>query len=356
MPNQAQSFVLSVTPMATIDSTEVEFAFTCASGESATTIDGVNTLLLSASDTPVADVVALSATAQNTGILSLDDSVGAFALATINLGAADSITVTADTGSQALPVQLSVCETNSSGGCLSGPAPSVTSNIAANGTPTFSVFSNASAAIANDPAVNRVFVRFTDSNAVVRGGTSVALENQVESQVAEGVPNLAENSLAVLNQGLAILDLEGEPDANGVQQIDVTTPCEQSGQLVAVGSLSLDPTTNTGTLDTNLSFENCDGLTGTINLFVVSSITDTAVTFDSTQTGSYTSPECSAVTLDNVQTSTVVSLEDDDESEIPPITTSGNISGVCGTQSFSCTLDGVDIQDEEALQSSCITE
>ena len=355
LPGQAQSFVLSITPTAIIDSNEVEFAFTCASGESATTIEGVNTLLLSASDTPVVDVIALSATAQNTGVLSLDNSVGAFALATINLGAADSnVSVTADTGNQALPVQLSVCETNDSGECLQGgPAPSIVSNIASGGTPTFSVFSNASGAIANDPAVNRVFVRFTDSNGVVRGGTSVALENQVSASV----PNLANNSLAVLNQGLGLLEIDGEPDDNGVFSLDATLACEQTGVFVVVGSLSVDPTgaTDSGTLDANLSFQDCDGVTGTVNIVVVSTFTDTEVSFNATQTGSYSSLECSAISLDNVQTSSVINLDGNDGTN-PPLTTSGSISGVCGNQSFTCSLDDVDLQDQDALDNSCLFE
>jgi len=254
LAGQAQSFVLSVTPTAVIDSTEVEFAFTCTSGDSAGTIAGVNTLLLSASDTPVADVVALSATAQNTGVLSLDSSAGAFALATINLGAADDVVVAADTGNTALPVALSVCETNPDGSCMAGPAPTVATSIAAGGTPTFSVFSSASGAIANDPAVNRVFVRFTDSNGIVRGGTSVALENQIDDQLFEGVPELAENSLAVLGQGLGLLFLDPtDPNAPnlgmpGVQDLNLTVPCEETGQLVAVGTFEVDQNTGSSTL------------------------------------------------------------------------------------------------------------
>ena len=362
LSGQAQSFVLSITPMAIIDSTEVEFAFTCASGESGGTIAGANTLLLSASDTPVPDVIALSATAGNTGVLSLDSSAGAFALATINLGAADDVTVAADTGAVDLPVSLFVCETNPDGSCLAGPAATVAASIAAGGTPTFSVFSSASGAIANDPAVNRVFVRFTDSNGVVRGGTSVALENQLaEVPMQEGVPMLAENSLAVISQGLSLLFLDpNDPNApnpalTGLQDLNLVVPCEQTGQLVAVGTFAVDDTTGSSTLDVNLSFEKCDGLNGSVNLLAISSFNETGGSFEITQTGSYSSPECSAITLVDVQTSAIIDSENEDQDNLglTSLMTSGSISGVCDGQSFSRSLDGLDLEDEEALTNSC---
>ena len=369
LAGQSQSFVLSVTPTAVIDSTEVEFAFTCTSGDSAGTIAGVNTLLLSASDTPVADVVALSATTQNTGVLSHESSAGAFALATINLGAADDVTVAADTGATALPVTLSICETNPDGNCQSSPASTVSTSIAAGGTPTFSVFSSASGAIANDPAVNRVFVRFTDSNSIVRGGTSVAIENQEnqeneeneESQPAEGVPMLAENSLAVLSQGLSLLFLEANdpnapnPGVPGIQDINLVVPCEQTGQLVAVGTFTTDQMTGSSTLDANLNYQDCDGVNGSIDMLVVTSFNELGGAFEVNQTGSYSSPECAAVTLVDVQTSATVNPENDNQDDLglSELTTTGSINGVCEGQSFDCTLDGVDLSDPDALANSC---
>ena len=186
LSGESQSFALIITPTAVIDSTHVEFSYTCTSGESAETFSGVNTLLLSASDTPVVDVVALAATAENSGVLTLDDSIGAFALASINLGVTGTVTVTADTGDENLPLELSLCETDPiNGSCLATPTKSVVTDIASGESPTFSVFSSAFSvftssigAIDIDPAINRVFVRFTDSDGIVRGGTSVALENE----------------------------------------------------------------------------------------------------------------------------------------------------------------------------------
>jgi hypothetical protein len=142
---------------------------------------GLNTLSLSASATPVPDIVALAATAQNDGILHITGTPGsnAFAVATVNVGASAQITATANTGSAALPLSLSLCQTNpSTGGCLATPAASVSTTIAANTTPTFGIFATASGGVPFLPATNRIFVQFSDANGIVRGSTSVAVQTQ----------------------------------------------------------------------------------------------------------------------------------------------------------------------------------
>jgi hypothetical protein len=122
----------------------------------------------------VPDIVALAATVTNNGYVELDGAgVGAFALATVNVGAAGTITVTADTGAASLPVTFLLCQTLN-GQCQQ--AASVTVQIGSNQTPTFSVFVFAHGNFANDPAVNRVFVRFKDAGGVTRGSSSVAIK------------------------------------------------------------------------------------------------------------------------------------------------------------------------------------
>jgi hypothetical protein len=176
-----QTFVLSLTPSAAIDPTDVEFAFACTNSAFAGNIPGVNSLLLSASDTPVPDIVALAATPSANGIVELPGSVGsnALAVATVNVGASADIIATPDTGGVTLPVSLSICETNpSTGVCINPatPAASVTTTINANATPTFAIFVTGSDFVTLDPAVNRVFVRFQDTSGVTRGSTSVAVQ------------------------------------------------------------------------------------------------------------------------------------------------------------------------------------
>ena len=69
-----------------------------------------------------------------------------------------------------------MCQTDAGGACLVPPTPTVTVAVGANATPTFGIFAQGQGTpIAFDPALSRVFVRFTDAGAVVRGATSVAI-------------------------------------------------------------------------------------------------------------------------------------------------------------------------------------
>jgi hypothetical protein len=177
----AQSFVISLTPTTPIMSTDVQFNYSCTNAGSAPNFVGLNTLLFSASATPVPDIVALAATLTNDGIVNIPGTtgIGAFAVATVNVGTSGSITASADTGSAALPVNIFLCETNpTTGQCISALGSSVTTQINANATPTFAIFAQGSGAVPFDPATNRIFVRFKDSGGMTRGSTSVAVRTQ----------------------------------------------------------------------------------------------------------------------------------------------------------------------------------
>ena len=75
---------------------------------------------------------------------------------------------------------LTLCQTNpTSGACLATPSPNVVTTIAVEATPTFGIFvAGHGAAVPNLPAINRVFVRFTDAGGALRGETSVAVRTQ----------------------------------------------------------------------------------------------------------------------------------------------------------------------------------
>jgi List-Bact-rpt repeat protein len=178
---QPQSFVIAFTPTAAFPPTNVAFAFTCANAPGpAATIIGVDTLNLSASTTPVPDVIALAASG-DPGFVDIPGATGTgvFAVATVNLGIDATITAAANTGTANLPVTLTVCQTNpATGACLTPLTPSVTTDIQPNATPTFGIFVTGSASVANSPGVNRVFVTLTDSGGTLRGETSVAVRTQ----------------------------------------------------------------------------------------------------------------------------------------------------------------------------------
>jgi hypothetical protein len=177
----SQSFVIGLTPSAVIAPTDLGFNFACTNTTPAPIVLGLNTLLFSASTSPTPDIIALAATIQNDGIVHVSGSpsTGVFAVATTNLGAGASITVTADTGGATLPVTITMCQTNpQTGVCLLTPSPTVTATIASNTTPTFGIFVAASGAVPFDPANSRIFVKFKDSGNAVRGETSVAVTSQ----------------------------------------------------------------------------------------------------------------------------------------------------------------------------------
>jgi hypothetical protein len=152
--------------------------FACAGAAPAAIIPGVDTVDLTFSSTPIADIIALAATATNNGIVEVPNGgAGAFAVATDNLGASAPLTVSVDTGAATLPVTATICPSNpSTGACLSAPAASFPLTIAGGTTPTFSIFITSAGAVPFDPAGSRIFVRFTDAQGGLHGSTSVAIE------------------------------------------------------------------------------------------------------------------------------------------------------------------------------------
>jgi hypothetical protein len=177
----SQNFIFGFLPSAPINPTEVVLNYDCSNTDPAPSTAGLNTLLLSASGTPVPDIVALAATPTADGIVDLPGTNGsnAFAVSTVNVGSTDTITASPVPSSVALPLVMSICETNpGTGVCLSGPAGSATSSVNANATPTYSVFVTGTGTVPFDPANNRINVEFRDGSGAVRGSTSVAVRTQ----------------------------------------------------------------------------------------------------------------------------------------------------------------------------------
>ncbi|MEE2567464.1 hypothetical protein [Hyphobacterium marinum] len=198
---QSQSFLIAFTPVQEFfngaipfTAEPLEFRFACDGAQSGI-LPGVNTLGMASGTVAAPDVIAISATPSGDGTVYLGGVSGAsaFALAGVNIGATGSITITPRSGmaAAAAPVSLSgplalpapdlgleICETTgqANGACLAARASSLTVNFANNEVRTFSVFVRGQGqAIANNPAINRVFVDFMDSGGQARGGTSVAV-------------------------------------------------------------------------------------------------------------------------------------------------------------------------------------
>jgi YVTN family beta-propeller protein len=178
--NGSQSFLLSFTAAGTVASETQSLVFGCDGVPAAATIIGVNTIDLLVSSTPVPDIIALSATASNDGILTVPFSsgrLGAFAIATTDNGATGLIQVSVDTGSAILPVTATICQTNpATAQCLAPAEASISVGFPAGSTPTFSVFVTATGTVPLVPASSRLFVRFNDPSGASHGSTSVAIQ------------------------------------------------------------------------------------------------------------------------------------------------------------------------------------
>src|SRR5262245_37256699 len=118
---QFQTFLIAFTPSAPFSATDVALNFDCDNTDPAPVVPGLNTLSLSASTTPVPDVVALAATIGNTGIVNLlgDTGPGVFAVATVNVGSAAMIRVSAESTVGSLDANaFNICQTDAQGNCL----------------------------------------------------------------------------------------------------------------------------------------------------------------------------------------------------------------------------------------------
>jgi Galactose oxidase, central domain/Kelch motif len=177
-----QTFVFTFTPTAAIAPTDVRLNFVCANAAAAPIVSGLNTLLLSASTTPVPDIVAISATLKNDGIVNIPGTTGTgiFSVAAMNLGTDATLTVSVDMGAAILPVRLALCQTDPmTGQCVTPTVPTtspVVTTINSNAIATFGIFATGTSTVSFAPELNRIFVRFTDAGGVPRGSTSVAVK------------------------------------------------------------------------------------------------------------------------------------------------------------------------------------
>jgi hypothetical protein len=177
-------FIFALTPSSPIVPTDVVLNFSCTNTNPAPTFPGINTFLFSASTAPTPDVIASGLPCKSDDFplsaVNLPGTTGAnaVAFATTNVGAGGTIRVTADTGGVTLPLTLTLCQTNPlTGACINPttPAASVTLTMGTGAQPTFSVFAKGKGTVPIDLVKHRIFLRFWDSNNIIRGATSVAV-------------------------------------------------------------------------------------------------------------------------------------------------------------------------------------
>ena len=177
-PESTQTFLLEITPMEPFATQEIQFNFDCENMAPAQNTTGLNTLSLSASIAPAADMVAIISALDGIIVLPTPTSTEAFLIGSINLGAPDLITMSADTGGIPLPVELLVCEFDAiQGTCMASPRPTATESINTGEITFYAVFVRGKGIpIPLNPASNRIFIRFRDSENIDRGFNSVAVQ------------------------------------------------------------------------------------------------------------------------------------------------------------------------------------
>ena len=353
----SQSFVFSLTTSDAIAPTEAQFSFVCDNAGPAGIVAGVNTLLVSASVTPVPDVVALAATNPSTGILALADNAGAFSVATVNLGASDTIDVSVDTGAAQLPLTIAVCETNPvSGNCVSALAATIQTMIDQDATPTFSVFASSSDTVPLDAAANRIFVRFRDSSGQVRGATSVAVEGGSPSGVSDSALAVVDRVIDVLVGSSADASPRPALGATGLPKPAAATPVDETllcnpGSVRFVGTVdqAINPVPVTGTM----TFNNCDTINGSIGVDGGVRVTLRSLDVDLTIDGTVSAQGCESVgfmDFDMSATATPIGII------TSPIIATGTVSATCAGETFQCTPMGIDVEDDDAFAASCTVQ
>lgn len=191
-----QDFLMRFTATAA-QSTNLAMVFTCTNTNPAPSTPGLNTFLLTATAPPApADVIATTATVSGDGIMNIPlNGTGFTGIAAMNIGSAANLQLRLGSSppigaaNPALPVTITVCQTNpNTAACLAPPqAPPLNFTAGAGATVTFSAFLRSNGtAIPFDPANKRLFANFFQGSTAV-GSTSVAVRTTAPDPKASNV-------------------------------------------------------------------------------------------------------------------------------------------------------------------------
>jgi hypothetical protein len=180
---KSQTFVISLKPVTSFVSTDVQINYTCNGSDAVTTLVGINTLLLSASSDPVPDHITVGLTPSKDGVARIPGAgaTGVFVIASTNIGISSATTARVRLSDPAnMPISVLLCETTGqpNGSCKQPPASTVTRSIGGNENTTWTAFLQAQGPVTLDPAKYRVYFEFLDGGGVTRGSTSTAITTQ----------------------------------------------------------------------------------------------------------------------------------------------------------------------------------
>lgn len=212
--NGSQNFLFELVPQATIQPTDLTFAFSCDGVAAAPVSPGVNTFLFSGSTTPVPDILSIGAVLSNDGItnvpgVSVAGALGLMTVAALNLGADQQVTAEVALSNSTIPASATICQTNlTTGACLAPPTAAPLSTrvglASAGAISAYSVFVSATGAINFDPANVRVIVRFKDQTGAIRGATSAALRTRDIISASTNGTGVWDNVLQGQQQNFAV--------------------------------------------------------------------------------------------------------------------------------------------------------
>lgn len=176
--NAAGTFVFSFRPTQVFSSRTFPIVIQCSNAVASRTTPGVSTFTLGVSDFSPPDIIAITQTVTQDGVVRLPSNGGTvpFVAAAINIGNQKTIVIRPEISGANLPLGLTICETNAQGQCAAPHGPSITTTFAQNGVKTFTVNVTAPAGspVAFDPAVNRIALNFIEDG-ILRANSSVAV-------------------------------------------------------------------------------------------------------------------------------------------------------------------------------------
>jgi hypothetical protein len=166
-------YVLSFTPNAIFAATNVHIQAQAANAPSTNLLTGINTWLLRSTAIAGPDIIALTTTTDFHQVACSGSNAFAVALSNVGAAATGDITAVANTGSAALPLVISIQETDPGTGAIIGDH--ILQSVGAGENRTVAVFVTFNGCVNFDPAANRIFIEFRDASNNVVGSTSTAV-------------------------------------------------------------------------------------------------------------------------------------------------------------------------------------
>ena len=166
-------YLLSFTPSSSFSATSVQVIAKADNALDTNLLSGINTWLLRSTAAPGPDIIALTTTTDFHQVACSGLNAFAVALSNVGVAATGDITVSANTGSATLPVNVSIQETNPGTGAIIGD--NILQSVGAGDNRTVAVFVTFNGCINFDPAANRIFIEFRDASNNIVGSTSTAV-------------------------------------------------------------------------------------------------------------------------------------------------------------------------------------